>query len=212
LLAGLGLGIDVFVDERVVPVAGRAADAPPAPGEVRVQTAHDFAYCFDIGEGDRVFWVTDLGWLMGPMLICGALLLGATAVLFEGTPDYPQPDRLWALGRSTARSSPGIIRACVGSGRARRARLQRCCYCWPMRRGVESARVVGVRWRGGWRKSRPFRIGPSPTSRSARGRGARRAGDSAPPTICRRARSCSACHGGKRIGPIPPLPRRGRAI
>ena len=37
-----------------------------------------------------MFWVTDLGWLMGPMLICGALLLGATAVLFEGTPDYPQ--------------------------------------------------------------------------------------------------------------------------
>ncbi|HEY5724337.1 MAG TPA: AMP-binding protein [Methylomirabilota bacterium] len=66
-------------------------------GGFAVKNAHDFAYCFDIGEGDRVFWVTDLGWLMGPMLICGALLLGATAVLFEGTPDYPQPDRLWAL-------------------------------------------------------------------------------------------------------------------
>ena len=31
---------------------------------------------------------------MGPMLIGGALLTGGTAVLFEGTPDYPKPDRL----------------------------------------------------------------------------------------------------------------------
>ena len=44
-----------------------------------------------------MFWVTDLGWLMGPMLITGTLLHGATVVLFEGTPDYPKPDRLWDL-------------------------------------------------------------------------------------------------------------------
>jgi len=34
---------------------------------------------------------------MGPMLIVGTLIQGATAVLFDGTPDYPAPDRLWAL-------------------------------------------------------------------------------------------------------------------
>jgi acetyl-CoA synthetase len=66
-------------------------------GGFGIKNAHDFAYCMDIDVGDRVFWVTDLGWLMGPMLITGSLLLGATAVLFEGTPDYPQPDRLWTL-------------------------------------------------------------------------------------------------------------------
>src|SRR4029453_831746 len=64
---------------------------------LRIKNAHDFAYCMDIDVGDRVFWVTGLGWLMGPMLITGWLLLGATGVLFEGTPDYPQPDRLWTL-------------------------------------------------------------------------------------------------------------------
>ena len=44
-----------------------------------------------------MFWVTDLGWLMGPMLITGTLLHGGTVVLFEGTPDYPKPDRIWDL-------------------------------------------------------------------------------------------------------------------
>jgi acetyl-CoA synthetase len=91
-------------------------------GGFSLKNAHDFAYCFDIGEGDRVFWVTDLGWLMGPMLICGALLLGATAVLFEGTPDYPQPDRLWTLvakHRITHMGiSPTAVRALMPHGDA----------------------------------------------------------------------------------------------
>jgi acetyl-CoA synthetase len=66
-------------------------------GGFGIKNAHDWAYLFDVGEGDRMFWVTDLGWLMGPMVITGTLLLGGTVVLFEGTPDYPKPDRLWQL-------------------------------------------------------------------------------------------------------------------
>src|SRR5947199_63549 len=62
-----------------------------------MKAAHDWAYLFDVDESSRMFWVTDLGWLMGPLLITGTLLLGGTVLLFEGTPDYPQPDRLWAL-------------------------------------------------------------------------------------------------------------------
>ncbi len=56
LLAGRGLGIDVFVDERVVPAAGRASDGPPAPGEVRVQTAHDFPWRHARGQYDLVVY------------------------------------------------------------------------------------------------------------------------------------------------------------
>jgi acetyl-CoA synthetase len=89
-------------------------------GGFGIKNAHDFAYCMDIGVGDRVFWVTDLGWLMGPMLITGSLLLGATAILFEGTPDYPQPDRLWALierQRATHLGiSPTAVRALMPHG------------------------------------------------------------------------------------------------
>jgi acetyl-CoA synthetase len=62
-----------------------------------MKCAHDWAYCFDMDDKARMFWVTDLGWLMGPMLITGTLLLGGTVVLFEGTPDYPKPDRLWQV-------------------------------------------------------------------------------------------------------------------
>jgi acetyl-CoA synthetase len=62
-----------------------------------LKATQDMAHCFDVGPGDRLFWLTDLGWMMGPWAIIGALTLGGTAVLFEGTPDYPGPDRLWSL-------------------------------------------------------------------------------------------------------------------
>jgi acetyl-CoA synthetase len=62
-----------------------------------IKAAHDLAYCFDLRRGDTLFWLTDLGWMMGPWLIAGGLIHGATIMLFEGTPDYPGPDRLWRL-------------------------------------------------------------------------------------------------------------------
>ncbi len=62
-----------------------------------IKAAHDLAYCFDVQTDDRVLWLTDLGWMMGPWLIQGTLLLGATAVLYEGVPDWPTGDRLWQL-------------------------------------------------------------------------------------------------------------------
>lgn len=62
-----------------------------------IKAAHDLAYVFDLHPGERIFWLTDLGWMMGPWLIGGGLLLGASIVIFEGTPDYPRPDRLWQI-------------------------------------------------------------------------------------------------------------------
>ena len=57
---------------------------------------------------------------MGPMLIGGALLTGGTAVLFEGTPDYPKPDRLWSIlerHRVTVLGiSPTAVRALMPHG------------------------------------------------------------------------------------------------
>ena len=76
---------------------GRPKGTVLTQGGFGMKNAHDWAYCFDMDGEARMFWVTDLGWLMGPMLITGTLLMGATVVLFEGTPDYPKPDRLWAL-------------------------------------------------------------------------------------------------------------------
>jgi acetyl-CoA synthetase len=76
---------------------GRPKGAVLTHGGFALKCGSDWAYVMDVGADDRVFWLSDLGWLMGPMLIVGTLLQGATAVLFDGTPDYPAPDRLWAL-------------------------------------------------------------------------------------------------------------------
>ena len=99
---------------------GRPKGTVLTHGGFSIKNAHDFAYLFDLGESDRLFWVTDLGWLMGPMLIGGALLTGGTAVLFEGTPDYPKPDRLWSVlerHRVTVLGiSPTAVRALMPHG------------------------------------------------------------------------------------------------
>jgi len=62
---------------------------------VKVQV--DQFLCFDVKPGDRMLWFTDMGWMMGPFLVLGALGLGAAIVLYEGTPDYPSADRLWEV-------------------------------------------------------------------------------------------------------------------
>jgi acetyl-CoA synthetase len=60
-----------------------------------VKAAQDMALNIDVHAGERVCWLTDLGWMMGPWLVYGALILGATVCLYDGAPDYPTPDRLW---------------------------------------------------------------------------------------------------------------------
>jgi acetyl-CoA synthetase len=99
---------------------GRPKGTVLTHGGFLLKCAHDFAYCHDVGEDDRLFWLTDLGWLMGPMLFTAAQALGATAVVFEGVPDYPKPDRLWALverHRITVMGmSPTAVRALMPHG------------------------------------------------------------------------------------------------
>jgi acetyl-CoA synthetase len=60
-----------------------------------IKAAQDMAFGTDVGPGTRISWYTDLGWMMGPWLIYGALINGATIVLYDGAPDYPAADRMW---------------------------------------------------------------------------------------------------------------------
>jgi valyl-tRNA synthetase len=60
-----------------------------------IKAAQDMAFGMDVGTGTRICWYTDLGWMMGPWLIYGALINGATICLYDGAPDYPTPDRMW---------------------------------------------------------------------------------------------------------------------
>nr|WP_245690074.1 AMP-binding protein [Sediminibacillus albus] len=62
-----------------------------------VKAAFDAGICMDLRQQDTLFWYTDMGWMMGPFLVYGGLINGSSIVMFEGTPDYPEPDRLWKL-------------------------------------------------------------------------------------------------------------------
>jgi acetyl-CoA synthetase len=62
-----------------------------------VKTASEIAYSFDIKPGGVLCWVTDMGWIMGPLSIFGTHANGATLLLYEGSPDRPDNTRLWRL-------------------------------------------------------------------------------------------------------------------
>lgn len=57
----------------------------------------DFGYAFDLQPGDRLGWITDMGWMLGPLMIIGGLGCGAGIVMIEGVPDFPAEDRLWRI-------------------------------------------------------------------------------------------------------------------
>lgn len=61
------------------------------------KVALDFGLILDLQADDRLLWMSDMGWLTGPILAVAAPLVGATLVLAEGVPDYPDPGRLWKL-------------------------------------------------------------------------------------------------------------------
>jgi acetyl-CoA synthetase len=99
---------------------GRPKGAVHVHGGFPVKGAQDLAHDFDLGAGDSLFWFTDLGWMMGPWAISGALLRGATLVMYEGVPDAPAPDRLWDIverHRVTHLGlSPTVIRSLMAHG------------------------------------------------------------------------------------------------
>ena len=99
---------------------GRPKGTVHVHGGFPVKATQDMAHCFDVGEQDRLLWFTDIGWMMGPWAICGALSIGATLVLFDGVPDHPGPDRLWSVierHRVTVLGiAPTVIRALMRSG------------------------------------------------------------------------------------------------
>jgi acetyl-CoA synthetase len=99
---------------------GRPKGTVHIHGGFPLKATQDMAHCFDVGEQDRLLWFTDIGWMMGPWAICGALSIGATLVLFDGVPDHPGPDRLWAVverHRVTVLGiAPTVIRALMRNG------------------------------------------------------------------------------------------------
>jgi acetyl-CoA synthetase len=99
---------------------GRPKGVLHVHGGFLVKIASEVAYQVDLHPGEVLHWVTDLGWIMGPFEIVGALALGSTVFLYDGAPTHPGPSRLWSLverhGITTLGVSPTLIRALIPSG------------------------------------------------------------------------------------------------
>ena len=98
---------------------GRPKGALHVHGGFLVSIVRETAYQADIRRGDRVFFSTDMGWIMGPWTVVGAGALGATVVYMEGAPDWPD-DRLWRIVEEERVTmlgvSPTLVRALRAKG------------------------------------------------------------------------------------------------
>src|SRR5207248_8703409 len=99
---------------------GRPKGSVHVHGGWTAKVAEEGAFQTDVRADDTLFWFTDMGWIMGPWEVTAALANGATLALFEGAPDYPGPDRLWAFlerHRVTVLGiSPTLVRALMPHG------------------------------------------------------------------------------------------------
>jgi len=90
-------------------------------GGYLVYATYTFQLVFDYKKEDIYFCAADVGWITGhSYLVYGPLCSGATQVLFQGTPTYPTPGRLWEIvdkyGVSILYTSPTAIRALMREG------------------------------------------------------------------------------------------------
>ncbi len=76
---------------------GRPKGAVHVHGGFLVKIAEEVGFQTDCTPDDVLFWLTDLGWIMGPWQIVGTLAWGSTMFCFDGAPDFPGPDRLWEM-------------------------------------------------------------------------------------------------------------------
>jgi len=85
-----------------------------------VQIAKEVGYQFDMKPDDSFFWLTDIGWMMGPWALIGGLFHGATVVLYDGAFDWPDATRLWSLLArhrvSVFGVSPTAVRMAIRAG------------------------------------------------------------------------------------------------
>ena len=60
-----------------------------------IKAAQDMYQCMDLKPEDTMYWISDMGWMMGPWEVFGTLLIGAKMVFYDGAPDFPTIERLW---------------------------------------------------------------------------------------------------------------------
>ncbi len=106
-------------------------------GGYLLQTTLTMKWVFDLREED-IYWCTaDVGWVTGhSYLVYGPLSAGATCLMYEGAPDFPQPDRFWRLidkyRVNIFYTSPTAIRSFLKQGDQ-----------WPAGHDLSSLRLLG---------------------------------------------------------------------
>lgn len=87
-----------------------------------MKLACDFGLMADYQPSDRLMWMSDFGWLVGPVLVFSSLIVGGTMVMAEGAIDYPDNGRFWRLIEENQVSilgvAPTIIRSFIYAGGA----------------------------------------------------------------------------------------------
>jgi acetyl-CoA synthetase len=107
-------------------------------GGYLAQVAATHRYVFDLKPGSDVYWcAADVGWVTGhSYIVYGPLANGATSVMWEGAPDYPEKDIWWELIEryrvTILYTAPTAIRACIKWGDD-----------WPNRHDLSSLRLLG---------------------------------------------------------------------
>jgi acetyl-CoA synthetase len=80
----------------------------------------DLGLMMDFKPRDRILWMSDMGWVVGPLMALGATLMQGTMILAEGGPDYPEPGRMWRLVQDHRVSflgvAPTIVRTLMRYG------------------------------------------------------------------------------------------------
>ena len=67
-------------------------------GGFSVFAGHQASYLVDIHQNDTLFWPADIGWITGLVWnVYGLLIMGASAIIYDGALDYPTEDRIWQI-------------------------------------------------------------------------------------------------------------------
>ena len=89
-------------------------------GGFLVKIAEEVHYQLDCRPDDLLYWVTDMGWVMGPLEMVGGHAVGAAVFMYEGAPNHPGPDRVWDMcerhGVTIVGISPTLVRALMPAG------------------------------------------------------------------------------------------------
>jgi acetyl-CoA synthetase len=109
-----------------------------AHGGYAVGTALTLKWVFDLKASDIWWCAADIGWVTGhSYIVYGPLILGATSIMYEGSPDYPKPDRWWSIiekyGVTNFYTSPTAIRMHMRYGEG-----------WAKRHDLTSIRLLGT--------------------------------------------------------------------